>query len=163
MGGGCSCKYKWAGVAAAKLTPSGLPNRRLHRCSRTLLSDESVSKRLLLPLAPSRARNSPRTFFKCTDSSPLFSSRSIVQAIHSLGTEKPEIVHAELWCACLEVNSGHSSPAPELCIISICKSLAKIRSWSDPGGFFFWTRLWNLVTKTTKSNERVVPNLVANT
>lgn len=108
MGGGCSCK----------LTPSGLPNRRLHRCSRTLLSDESVSKRLLLLLAPSRPRNSPRTFFKCTDSSPLFSSRSMVQAIHSLGTEKPEMVHAELWCACLEVNSGHSSPAPESCIIS---------------------------------------------
>ena len=104
------------------MTPSDLPKRRLHRCSRTLLSDESVSRRLLLLplLAPSRPRNSPRTFFKCTDSSPLFSSRSMVQAIHSLGTENPEMVHAELWCACLEVNSGHSSLEP--CIISACTS-----------------------------------------
>ena len=109
-------------TAAAKVTPSDLPKRRLHRCSRTLLSDESVSKRLLLlllpPLAPSRPRNSPRTFFKCTDSSPLFSSRSIVQAMHSLGTENPEMVHAELWCACLEVNSGHSSLEPWTFFIS---------------------------------------------
>ena len=28
--------------------------------------------------------------------------------------------------------------------------------------FFFWTRFENLVAKTKKSNERVVPNLVAN-
>ena len=30
-----------------------------------------------------------------------------------------------------------------------------------PGRIFFWTRFENLVAKTTKSNERVVPNLVA--
>ena len=29
-------------------------------------------------------------------------------------------------------------------------------------GGFFWTRFENLVAKMTKSNDRVVPNLVAN-
>ena len=109
-----------AAIPVELASPAPSPNSWKHKCSSTLLSEDRVWKRVLRLPSPRRARSSPSTFFTCTASSPLFSSRSVAHATHSCGTEKPGTVHTALWCACLAVNRGHCSSATCLSIFGSC-------------------------------------------